>query len=114
MRILGRILIILAVFGLVMAITYGIVNSRSSSVPGFGQGNERFSPPNGAQSGFPAGGRPDFPGRDRNEFRGGRGGARWLFETLKNIVILGIIVALIFVPKSWIQKRRRSAQLTAG
>jgi hypothetical protein len=114
MKTMGRILIILAVFGLVMGITYGIVSARSSFTPGFGAGNERFSSPNGAQSGFPAGGRPEFQGRDRNELRGGRGGAGWLFETLKNIVIIGIIVALIVVPKSRLQKRKRAAQMAAG
>jgi hypothetical protein len=40
MKLMGRILIILAVFALVMGITYGIVNGRSSStsatLPGSG------------------------------------------------------------------------------
>jgi hypothetical protein len=104
MKIIGRILIILAVFALVMGITYGIVSSRSSAAPAFGPGNERFS--NGTRPAFPEGG----GGR---EFHGGRGGAGWLLETLKNIAILGIIVALIVVPKSWIQKRKRAAQVSA-
>jgi hypothetical protein len=43
MKIVGRILIILAVFALVMGITYGIVSSRSSAAPAFGLENERFS-----------------------------------------------------------------------
>ena len=35
MKIVGRILIILAVLALVMGITYVIVNTRGSSAPGF-------------------------------------------------------------------------------
>ena len=114
MKIVGRILIILAVFALVMGITYVIVNTRGTSVPGFELGNERFSASNGAPPGFPEGGRPEFPGGGRNEFRGERGGGGWLLEALKNIAIIGIIVALIVVPKSWMQKRKKATQIPAG
>jgi hypothetical protein len=117
MKIIGRILIILAVFALVMGITYGIVNARSSSgsgiTPRFEPGNGRFAPPDGTPPGFQNGERPEFPGRGR-EFRGERGGSGWLFEALKNIAIIGIIVALIVIPKSWIQKRKRAANTAAG
>lgn len=117
MKTLGRILIILAVFALVMGITYGIVNARSSSnsgvPPRFEQANERFAQPNGALPGSPNGERSELPGGGR-EFRGVRGGGGWLFGALKNIAIIGIIVALIVVPKSWIQKRKRSAQIATG
>ena len=65
MKILGRILIILAVFALVMGITYAVVNTRGSSgpgaTPGFQPGKEGFSQSNGAQ-GFPEGGRPAISG----------------------------------------------------
>jgi hypothetical protein len=117
MKIVGRILIILAVLALVMGITYVIVNTRGSSAPGFEPGNERFSASNGAPPGFPEGGRPEFPGGGRNEFRGERGergGGGWLLEALKNIAIIGIIVALIVVPKSWMQKRKKATQTPAG
>jgi hypothetical protein len=118
MRILGRILIILAVFALVMGITYLIVNARGSSapgaMPGFEPGNERFSASDGAPPGFPEGGRPEFPGGGRNEFRGERRGGGWLFGALKNIAIIGIIVALIVVPKRWLEKKRRAAKVADG
>jgi hypothetical protein len=113
MKIVVRILIILAVFALVMGVTYGIVNARSSSAP-FGPGNERFSRSDGAPLAFPGGQRPEFPGRERGEFHGERGGGGWFMGTLKNIVIIGFIVALIVVPKAWIQKRRRTVQIAAG
>jgi hypothetical protein len=117
MKIVGRVVIILAVFALVMGITYMIVNARSSSNseihPRFEQENGRLASPDGAPPGFLNGERPEFPGGGR-EFRGERGGGEWLFGALKNIAIIGIIVALIAVPKSWIQKRKRAAQIAAG
>jgi hypothetical protein len=117
MKIVGRILVILAVFTLVMGITYVIVNARSSSASGitarFEPGNGRFTPPDGAPPGFQNGERPEFPGGGR-EFRRERGGGGWLFEALRNVAIIGIIVALIVVPKSWIQKRKRAARVAAG
>lgn len=117
MKIVGRVLIILAVFALLMGITYVIVNTRSSSnvgvPPRFGQANGRFAPPDGAPPGFENGERTGFPGGGR-EFRGERGGGGWLFGSIRNIAIIGIIVALIVLPKSWIQKRKRAAQTAAG
>ncbi len=118
MKTLGRILIILAVFGLVMGVTYGIVNARSTSGPGgtpsFGRDNGRLVPPDGAPQNFASGTRPEFPGRERDGFRGGRDGGGMLFGAIRNIAIIGIIVALIAVPKSWMQKRRRAAQSAVG
>jgi hypothetical protein len=116
MKMLGRILIILAGFALVMGITYSVVNARGSSgpgsTPGFQPGRQGFSQSNAAQ-GFPEGGRPPIPGGDRNESRGERGGG-WLFGVIKNIALIGIIVALIVVPKGWLEKKRRAAQVAAG
>jgi hypothetical protein len=116
MKILGRIVIILAVFALVMGIAYTVVNARGSSgpgpTPGFQPGKERFSQSNAGQ-GFPGGGRPAFPGGDRNESRGEHG-IGWLFGVIKNIAVIGIIVALIVVPKGWLEKKRRAAQVAAG
>lgn len=117
MKTLGRILIILAVFALVMGITYVVVNARSTSSPGvppgFEQANGRDAPPDGLPQGFENGERPEFPGEGR-EFHGDRGGSEWLFEALRNIAIIAIIVALVEIPKSWIQNRKRTAQIAAG
>jgi hypothetical protein len=116
MKTIGRILIILAVFALVMGAAYVIVNAGGSALPGgtsrFAQGNGRPAPPDGALRNPANGTRPEFPGRERNEFRGGRGGV--LFGAIKNITIIAIIVALIVGPKSWIRKRRKPAQAAAG
>jgi hypothetical protein len=118
MNMIGRILLILAVFALVMEITYAIVNSRSPSGAGFTQrfepGNRQFASPQGAAPGFQNGERPEFPSEGRNEFRGERSGGRSLFGAFRNIAIIGTIVAMIVLPKAWIQKRKREAQITAG
>ena len=104
MKMIGRILIILAVFAMVMGITYGIVPSRSPSSSAFtqrlGPGNGQLASPDGAAPGFPNNGRAEFPAGARNEFRAERGGGGWLFGTLKNVAIIGILVTLVVVPKS--------------
>jgi hypothetical protein len=118
MKMIGRILIILAVFALIMGITYVVINSRRPSGSGFIQvfepGNRQFAPPDGAAPGVQNGERPEFPGGGRNEFRGERGGGGWLFGALRNIAIIGLIVALVVIPKAWTQKRRRAAQSASG
>lgn len=107
MKTLGRVLIILMVFAIVMGITYVVVNAGSSSTstntPAFDQGFR----PDGVSSQFPNGQRPAF--RDR----GPRGGG-WMFGMVKNVGIITVIVALITVPKSIRQKRIRSASAGAG
>ncbi len=110
MKTLGRVLIILAIFALVMGITYVVVNagtsSSSSTVPQF----DRPFPANGDRPTLPDGQRPEFPGGERNEFRGERGGG-WMFGAIKNVGVVAIVVALIVLPKGWLQKRKRAAQI---
>jgi hypothetical protein len=101
MKILGRILIILAAFTIVIGVTYAAVNAGSSSasatVPAFERGGEGFPAPDGE--------RPEFDGK-RPEFGGG-----WIVGFMKNIGIIAVVVALITIPKSF--KRRKIAQLNA-
>jgi hypothetical protein len=108
MKTLGRILIILSVFALVMGITYVAVNAAtansSSAAPQFNQGDRPQ---------FAHGQRPEFPGGEPNEFRGAPG-AGWMFGAIKNIAVVSIIVLLIVLPKGWLQKRRRTVQATGG
>ena len=103
MKTLGRILIILLAFAIIMGITYAVVNAGSSSAtaPAFERG-EGFPQADGAQLQFPNGERPEFPGGERTEFGGG-----WMFGLVRNIGIVAMIVALIAVPKSLL--RRKSA-----
>jgi hypothetical protein len=112
MKTLGRILIILAVFALVMGITYVVVNAGSSATaPQF----DRPFPTNGDQPTFGDGQRPGFPNGERPELRDGErgegGSFGWMFGAIKNIGIVAIIVALIVLPKGWMQKRRKVAQV---
>lgn len=112
MKTLGRILIILAVFVLVMGITYVIVNASGTSANGapFGDGQRpQFAD---GQRPFPGDGqfqprqRPEgFEGRDRE--RGGGSVFGLVGGFVKNTVIIGVIVALIAVPRSrWKNKNR--------
>ena len=100
MKILGRILIILAAFAFVMGITYVVMNSTSSATtaPAFERGAQ--GPP---QSGDE---QPQFANSERPEFRGaGPRGGGWMFAVFKNIGVMAIIVALIAVPKSFMRRQ---------
>jgi hypothetical protein len=102
MKTLGRILLILAVFTIVMGITYFVVDTGSTStlanVPAFERDNGRGFRPEGGQPQLFNGQRPEFDGA------GPRGGG-WMFGMIKNAGIIAVIVALIVVPKSMWRKR---------
>lgn len=104
MKTLGRILIILAAFALVMGITYGIVNAVSSSttVRAFERGGEGFPRPEGAQ--------PQFPGGEGGE--GGTGGSiiRLILGTVKNTGLIAVVVMLVVWIKNTMEKRKRDVQ----
>ena len=113
MKTLGRILIILAVFALVMGITYVAVNAGGTSANGapFGDGErpqfangERPFPGDGQ---FQPGQRPEgFEGRERED--GGGSVFGMLGGFMKNTIIIGVIVALIAAPRSWSKNRKRA------
>jgi len=95
MKALGRILIILVAFAVVMGITYGTVNasgSSSTSTPQFESG-ERPASPSG-----------QFEGRPEGQ----EGGGGLMFGLIKNIGIIAIVVTLIALPKSVVQKKKRT------
>jgi hypothetical protein len=102
MKTLGRILIILAAFALVMGITYVTVNAVSSSrtAPAFQRSGEGFPRPEGAR---PPGG----------EGRGGGSILRLTFGFVRNVGIVAIIVTLVVWSKDFLEKRRRTAQQAA-
>ena len=106
MKTLGRALIILMMFTLVMGITYVAVNAASPSgsrtVPRFegrGEGSPR-----------PEGARPPFPG---GEGRAGGSILRLTFGFVRNVAIIGIIVAAVVWFKDFLEKKRRTAQPSA-
>ncbi len=105
MRTLGRILMILVAFALMMGLMYMIVSASSSSAnsigPTFERGNGRGFQPEGGQSPFPNGQRPEFGHRDR------RGGGV-MFGMIRNVALIAIIVAAIVIPKDIWQKRMRN------
>lgn len=104
MKSLGRILIIVAVFALVMGIAYRVVNADSSSTaaPAFERGAESFTLGGGPQAPFADSERPDF------EKRGGG----WIFGLIKNVGVITVIVALITIPKSLRRRKPLTARAT--
>jgi hypothetical protein len=110
MSTLGRILIILVTFALVMGITYVAVNVVSSStiVRSFERGGEGSPRPEGAQPQFPNGQRPESRGEGR-ELLGQVRGLRLILGTVKNVVLIGIIVASVVWLKDFLEKRKRVA-----
>jgi hypothetical protein len=110
MKILGRILIILAVFLALSGLMVIGVNASGANAPDF----------NGSRPGFRPGGdgnqfRPDG-GQNRHE-RGDRGGAiglRWVFGVIKNVGVIALLVTLIVWPKSIAKKKRKQAALSSA
>ncbi len=89
MKTLGRIVVILCAFALVMGLTYMAVNAGSSSTGAAAPAFER------------GGGFPRLAGA-----RGERGGG-WMPGMIKNVGIIAVLVALVTVPKNFMQKRKR-------
>lgn len=113
MKTLGRIFIILAVTALVMAGLYLIVNaSGTGNVPAnFPQRGEQFQTDGNFQPGsVPLNGvRPNFDGGRERDGMGGGLPLGWI----KNVVVIGLIVAIIVLPKSF-GKRKRLAAVKAA
>jgi hypothetical protein len=108
MKTLGRILIILVVFALIMGLTYVAVNAAGNSLAGAPrfENGERPSPPDGQ---FQPGQRPEgFEERERDE-----GGSLFglMGGFVKNIVIISMVVVLIAVPRSLMRNRKRAASV---
>lgn len=110
MKTLGRILIILAAFAMVMGLTYMAVNAVSSSTGGlaFGQRGEGSPRPEGAQPQFPNGARPEGARGEGREFRG-RGILSMVFGFVRNTAIVAIIVAGVVWLKNYLDDKRRAA-----
>lgn len=100
MKTLGRVIIILLALTIVMGIIYLAVDTNTSS--------------SGAQlTRFERSERPESPDRERGE-RFESGGFGWVFGAIKNTAIISIIVALIVVPKGWLQRRKRQHQINGA
>lgn len=97
MKTLGRILMILAAFAIVMGFTYVVENalsvsssSTSANPPAFERDGGNFSPLDGE--------RPEFGEADS-------GGLGWMSGLVKNFGIVAVIVALIVVPKTLVRSK---------
>ena len=106
MRTLGRVLTILAVFALVMGITYFAVNAGGTSTNGalpFENGGRQF-PANGQ---FQPGQRPEgnFEGRREG---GEHGSGGWMFGLIKNVGIIAVVTVLIALPRNMARNRKRT------
>jgi hypothetical protein len=112
MKILGRILIILLAFALIMGITYTAVNAASSAMgtPAFERGGEGLPRLEGVRPQLPNGQRPEVPGGEGRELRGARGGLRWILGAVKNIGIVAVIVGVVVWLKDFMRKRTRDTQ----
>lgn len=111
MKTLGRIIIILAAFALVMGITYGMVNAVSSSTVArsFERGDEGSPRPQGVQPQNPNGQRPEGPGDEGREGRSGGNIVRLILGTLKNIGLVALVVILVVWLKNYMEKRKRDS-----
>ena len=97
MKTLGRILIILMVFAIVMGTTYFVVNASESSTssPAFENSSTRFAP-NGEH--------PEFQGVSS-------GGIGLMFGFMKNMIIVAVLVGMIVFPKNLMQRRQRAVSV---
>ena len=101
MKTIGRILIIFAAAALIGAAIFAAVNAGGSAAAA------GIRPPEGAgfalggarAGGFREGGRPG---------RGGEGGG-WLFDTIKNLAIVAIIVTAIVLHRKFFNRRAAPA-----
>lgn len=105
MKTLGRTLIILTAFSIVMGITYLVVNTGSSSTSTNMPAPEREQRVEGVA--------PQFSGDERFEFhdedREGEGG--WIFGLIKNVGIIAIVIALTSLLKKIPQRKIVSARV---
>jgi hypothetical protein len=93
MKTIGKTIVILAAFAIVMGVIYSVVNTSGSSsrgAPQFENGERRM--------------RPDGQFVEREE---GRGEGGWAFGLIKNIGIVAVVVLLIVLPKNAMQKRKQ-------
>ena len=108
MKTLGRIFIILLATALVTAALYLLVSASNTGAPyGFPERGGQFQP-GSARPNFEGGGRDFEGGRERGEI--GEGG---FLGIIRSVLVVGVIVAIIVLPKN-LKKRRRMTAVNAG
>ena len=105
MKLIGRILVISAVFWMVAGLLVTVVNASGSSAPRFGGDGPQFRP-EGNGNGFRPEGNGNRPEGRRDEFGGG---SRWLFDVVKNVGVIAVIVTAIVWLRNNAKKNKRKA-----
>ena len=104
MKTIGRILIILVAFSIFAGLMVVAVNASGANDPGF----------NGAPQ-FRLGGgdgvRTEGDGNRPERGGGGAGGSRWIFDLIKNVAVIAVLVTIIAWPKSIAKKRRKQIRI---
>jgi hypothetical protein len=100
MKMIGRILIITAVFSLFAGLMITLLNVSGANNPDFNAAPRFQANDNGFR---PEGGENQF-GRGEQELEGG-----WLFGLIKNLAVLALLVTAVVWPKSIVRKRKRMA-----
>ena len=98
MKTFARVFAILIAFAIMTGIAYSVVSASGSSnnAPAFQRGgDEGVAPRDGGQREF------------REHDRDGGGFGLW-FGLLKNTLIIAVIVALIVLPRNFLQQKRRA------
>jgi hypothetical protein len=120
MKIIGRVLIILAVFSALSGLMVLAVNANGSSAPNFDGARPQFAVEEGWEGEFirPEGGEFN-PGNDqvrpeRGEREGLGGGSHWMFGMVKNVSVMAVLVILIVLPRSFAKKKRRQAAVNSA
>jgi hypothetical protein len=108
MKIIGRILIILAVFSIFAGLMAIVVNASGMNAPDFG-GVPQFQPQR--NDGGPA---PQSDANRPERREQNFGGSRMLFDVIKNVVVIGFLVTVIVLPKSIIKKRKKTAAVISA
>ena len=113
MKIIGRILIILAVTALIGGAVYAVVNTAGGSITPFlgGDGREfrpggelprgQFQPGNGSPGNRPF--RPEGGERD--------GGGGLLVGMVGNLAIITVIVTTVVLPMKWFKANRKAVSV---
>jgi hypothetical protein len=120
MKIIGRVLIILAVFSTLSGLMVLAVNANGSSASDFDGTRPQFALEEGREGEFirPEGGefnpesgqvRPE-----RGEGGDPGGGSRWMFGMVKNVSVMAVLVTLIVLPRSFAKKKKRQAAINSA
>ena len=104
MKILGRTILILAVFAILSGLMVTAVNASGTNAPDF-DGAPQFRPDDDGDGNRPEGdvNRREHHDRERSI------GPRWLFGLIKNVGVMAVLVTIIVWPKSVAKKKKKNS-----